>query len=75
MKSIIDGKLYDTDKSEHICGLSLFHDVWRTNKGTLFMTYNLEGRISCVDQDKIKELIARHNPYIYIELFGQPEEA
>lgn len=77
MKSIIGGKLYDTDKSEKLCDFSS-HSIYRTNNGTLFMTYSDQKtteQISNVNQGKIKDLIGQHFPNDYIEIFGKVEEA
>lgn len=78
MKSILDGKLYDTDKSENLCNFPN-HSIYRTKNGALFITYNGDdmphGRISCTDQEIVKAMIGQYCPDVYIELFGEPEEA
>lgn len=89
-QEIIDGKLYDTEKSEIICTIG---------KETLFKTVNenyflcdgdyclskyfkdecfLETwyrNITPIDLDKVKELLGKYNIKKYIELFGEPELA
>lgn len=76
MKEIIDGKLYNTDKSEKICNIGLSsHSIWRTAKGTLFLVNDTLMRISNTNQEVIKDLLGKENPEKYIELFGEPEEA
>lgn len=76
MKEIIDGKLYDTKKSEKICNLDfLGHSIWRTRKGTLFLVNNILMQISNVNQDTVKDILAQEKPDKYIELFGDVEEA
>ena len=76
MKEIIKGKLYDTEKSEKICNVSLTpYSIWRTAKGNLFITNDLCMRISNTNQDTVKELLAKENPEKYIELYGEVEEA
>lgn len=76
MKEIINGKLYDTDKSEKICYVEFTgHSIWRTSKGTLFLVNDILFRISNTNQDAIKGLLGKENPEKYIELFGEPEEA
>lgn len=74
MKEIFKNKLYDTEKSENICNY-LDHSVWKTNKGTLFMTYNPEEKVSCISQTDIRDFIGEYFPDIYIKLFGEVEEA
>lgn len=76
MKEIINGKLYDTEKSEKICDIEITgHSLWRTAKGTLFLVNDVLIRISNTDQEKIKEILGKNNPEKYIELFGEVEEA
>lgn len=76
MKSIFNGKMYDTDKSENVCNI-FNHSVYRTNKEVLFTTccYEKMGeQISSTNQEEIKSLIGRYCPETYIELFGEVEE-
>lgn len=76
MKEIIDGKLYDTKKSEKICDINFTtHSIWRTQKGSLFLFNNMLMRISNVNQDILKNLLGKENPEKYIELYGDIEEA
>ena len=78
MKAILNGKLYDTNKSVNLCNF-FGHSVYKTNNGTLFMTYNDGGalgeQISNVNYDEIKETIGRYCPDSYILIFGKVEEA
>lgn len=44
MKEIINGKLYDTEKSEKICDMKFAgHLIWRTAKGSLFLINDFTG--------------------------------
>lgn len=89
-KSIIDGKLYDTEKSER---LSYFKDdrvLFRTQKGSYFSCKREDGEcqntkfhVHYIDYYDIrpeniedaKETIGKYDVDRYIELFGKPEEA
>lgn len=76
MKEIINGKLYDTEKSEKICDVNFTgHSIWRTRKGTLFLVNNILMRISNVNQDAIKSFLGKEDPEKYMKLFGEIEEA
>ncbi len=76
MKEIINGKLYDTEKSEKICNVKFTgHSIWRTQKGTLFLLNDICMQISNVHQETIKDLLGKENPQKYIELYGEIEEA
>lgn len=77
MRQIIDGKLYDTDKSKHLCSF-YNHSIYRAEKGALFMTCNANSsmeQISNTNEDEIKKAIGKFCPDTYIELFGEVEEA
>lgn len=73
MKAIINGKLYDTEKSEMICDIGMTGSIWRTAKGNLFLLNDITMRISNTNQEEIKDLLGGENPEKYIELFGEPE--
>jgi len=76
MKAIINGKLYDTEKSEKICNVKFTgHSIWRTTKGTLFLFNDICMQISNVNQDAIKDLLGKESPEKYIELYGGIDEA
>lgn len=76
MKEIINGKLYDTEKSERICHVGFTgYSIWRTEKGTLFLVNDILFRISNTNQGVIKDILGKEDPEKYIELFGKPEEA
>lgn len=77
MRAIYKNKLYDTEKSENICNF-YGHSVYKSKNGTLFMTYKDDmgkEKISCISQPEIGDFIGEHFPDIYIELFGEVEEA
>lgn len=77
MRAIFNNKLYDTEKSENICNF-YGHSVYKTKNGTLFMVYEddaTEERMLCLSELEIKDFIGKHFPDIYIELFGEVEEA
>lgn len=76
MRAIYKNKLYDTEKSENICRFRN-HSVYKTKNGTLFMTCrcDAEEKVSCISQTEIRDFIGEHFPDIYIELFGEVEEA
>lgn len=81
MKAILDGKLYDTEKSEKLCDFD-YHTAYRTKNGTLFTVFthfDENGKrkeiIDNKDQEKIKGAIGLNCPDIYIKIFGEVEEA
>lgn len=76
-KAIINGKLYDTENADCLCRTDT-HSIYKTAKGTLFMTYTgngMEEQITSVNQENIREAIGELFPDLYIKLFGEPEEA
>lgn len=74
MKKIVNGLLYDTDKSEKIMDTDS-HSVYQTPNGRLFVTHDVLNEISCVNVDSIKEFIGEHNADLYLKLFGNVQEA
>ena len=73
MKQIIDEKLYDTENSQIICEFKN-HRIYRTNKGTLFMTYfdNVNGeQVSNTNRNDIKDMIGMYVPSEYIKIFRE----
>jgi hypothetical protein len=75
MKKVVNGKLYDTDKSQ-----KLFTDpmtkriIYRTEKGSYFILYPNKELVPKTE-DEIKEYIGLHDADLYIRLFGEVEEA
>lgn len=83
MKQIINGKLYDTEKSrllcKEYCPFGPVSELYISAKGTLFfMKHNLmsnECFLAPVKKEEVTELLAKKNPDAYIEFFGEVEEA
>ena len=77
MKAIINGLLYDTEKSKIIFRYDMHNSLHMTEKGNLFMLYQFFGtkRIICADNELLKRWLAENEPDKYIELFGEVEEA
>lgn len=74
MKKIVNGLLYDTDKSEKIMESGL-HSVYKTSNKRLFITHDILNEITCVDMDQIKKYIGEHDADLYQNLFGNAQEA
>lgn len=81
MKAILNGKLYDTERSEKLCVFD-YHTLYRTKNGTLFTVFtyfdekgNRKESIDNTDSEKIKNIIGINCPDIYIKIFGEVEEA
>lgn len=84
MKAILNGKLYDTEKSDFVFGASIprdnFHDdvnefnVYRTKNGNIFAEHK---NAEClIDDGMLKTILSRPDCVdIYIEIFGKVEEA
>lgn len=83
MRAIVNGKLYDTEKSMLLIVIFVpdgdSHtktlDAYRTPKGNIFAVCRSQEII--LDSDQIKELL-NGKPELkeaYINLFGMPEEA
>ncbi len=75
MKKIVDGLVYDTDKSELIyTDLIKNRELYKTKKGRYFMLY-ATGEIAPKTEESVMEYLAEHDVDKYIELFGEVEEA
>ena len=84
MKAILNGKLYDTEKSDFVFGVSIpqdnFHDdvnefnVYRTKNGNVFAEHK---SAECLINDSmLKTILSRPDCVgIYIKIFGEVEEA
>lgn len=84
MKAILNGKLYDTEKSDFIFSISItkgaFHEyvnefnVYRTKKGNIFAEHK---DAECLISDSmLKTVLSRPDCVdIYIKVFGEVEEA
>lgn len=75
MKQIIDGKLYDTDKSDRIYTDNNKNRVWyRTQNGSYFIRLG-NGELTPVSEEHVKEYLGRYGVEEYIKIFGSVEEA
>lgn len=74
MRAIVNGKLYDTEKSEHIYSLYKY-DVYRTQRGNVFAVDWLNEIV--IDREQLGRNIEGIPGLTnaYIEIFGMPEEA
>lgn len=84
MKAILNGRLYDTDKSDFVFGISIpqdnFHDdvnefnVYKTKNGNVFAVHK---DAECLINDSmLKTILSRPDCVdIYIKVFGEVEEA
>lgn len=72
MKSIIDGKMYDTEKAEKLLE-DRYIKIYKTKNDRLFCVIN--GTITPVAMEEIKECIGIYLPDLYIKHFGEVEEA
>ena len=75
MRAIVDGLLYDTDKSElvHIDSITK-RRLYRTPGGCFFSMYP-NGEIVPKTVENTKVYLGEKNVEKYIELFGEVEEA
>lgn len=84
MKAILNGKLYDTEKSDFVFGVSIpkdvFHDdanefnVYRTKNGNVFAEQ--KGAECLISDSMLKTILSRPDCVdIYVEVFGEVEEA
>ena len=77
MKQFVDGKLYDTERSEKVRELK-GADMYRTKKGRWFYCYYGNGAefIMPAAEYEAKDAIGNHcGPEMYEKYFGKPEEA
>lgn len=84
MKAMLNNKLYDTEKAEFLCAISIpqddFHDavnefnVYKTAKGNIFAEHK---NAKClVGENILKTVLSRPDCIdIYIKIFGEVEEA
>ena len=90
VRKIIDGKMYDTSKSAHVCDLCLWHEEIPTYdfpiyslcsesvslyRGNSKWFIELYGDITPVEDFWVKDILGKHNVDKYIEIFGEPELA
>ena len=75
MKRIIDGLLYDTEKSTLIfTDTDSRRNYYVTKGGKFFVAYRT-GEIAVKSEDSIKELLGMYDYDKYVEIFGEPTEA
>lgn len=89
-KSVVDGKLYDTETAEYITSIEDGRILFETPFGNYFTCRSLVDDYKGVDsytyidvygdikpetREFAKEVIGRCNVEKYIELFGEPEQA
>ena len=78
MKQIIEGKLYDTEKSTKIYS-DCFRKIYKTNNGNYFLQTPFD--ISPLTEHQVRRFIEcyiniSHDAYeLYVKEFGEPEEA
>lgn len=73
VRYIVDGLLYDTDKSTFIEMDCTGERLYASPKKRLFATRRQ--KITNTDQDRLKTYLGTNHPDKYIELFGEVEEA
>lgn len=78
MKTIINGKIYDTDTAERIAKGPCV-SVYRTQSGKWFKralsVFSNNYEIKLISFYEAKELVGLHAPDQYEKYFGQAEEA
>lgn len=71
MKKVINGLLYDTDKSELIYEEQDTHrQLYRTKKGRWFKVYQ-NGVITPITEDEAKAYLGEHDAELFVEIFGE----
>lgn len=78
MKSILGNKIYDTEKAGFVLGVKLQTgeqlNVYRTNSGRTFAESKQGGYL--ITEEVLKDCLRTPDCVdIYIEIFGEPEEA
>lgn len=75
MKKIVDGLLYDTDKSELIyTDVANKRRLFKTENNRFFIVYN-NGEIVPKTEQNAKDYLGERDIDKYIELFGEVENA
>ena len=75
MRKIVNGLVYDTEKSELIhTDFVKNRRLFRTKKGRFFMLY-ATGDITPKTDEAAMDYLAEHDVDKYMELFGEVEEA
>ena len=74
MYTIIDNYVYDTEKSEYVCGR--IYKIFKTKNGRFFQTSQAYGAtcFEIISEEKVKNTL--HNDIeLYTKHFGRPLEA
>lgn len=74
MKQIINGLLYDTEKSE-LLAVCEYYSVWQTKNGRYFLTNDSDGCVKETDFYAIQDFLGKRYPDEYIKVFGEVQEA
>lgn len=75
MKKIVNGKIYDTEKSELVyTEQDTQRKLYRTQKGAWFRCYK-NGEVVPIDEETAMEYLGRVDVDKYIEYFGNVDEA
>lgn len=78
MRAIVNGKLYDTEKSNHnltLCLDGILYEIHHTKNGNIFAV-NISDDI-ILDSERLKVMLDGRPECVdsYMEIFGMPEEA
>lgn len=75
MKKVVNGKLYDTEKSTLIyTEPTTGRKLYKTSKGNYYKLYST-GEIVPITNEQAMEYLGEHDVEAYIREFGEPEEA
>ena len=74
MKQIINGLLYDTEKSNLLVTCE-YYSVWKTKNGRYFLTNDSECVVKETDYYAIQDFLGKRYPDEYIKVFGEVQEA
>lgn len=74
MKQIINGLLYDTEKSELLVTCE-YYSVWKTKNGRYFLTNDSDRCVKETDCYAIQDFLGRRYTDGYIKVFGEAQEA
>jgi hypothetical protein len=75
MKRVINGKVYDTEKSDIIyIDPNKRRTYYMTKNGAFFVVYKT-GELAVKTEEEIRELLGMYDYDKYVEIFGEPEEA
>lgn len=75
MKKIVNGLLYDTEKSDIIyVDMIKNRSIYKTIHGAYFTLYS-NGQIIPTTEENVKDFLGKTDIDKYIEFFGVPKEA